>query len=548
MGYMQTEGRLLRSEHNILGEAFIVMASSAGLQQQQEVLKWLLEPLSQQWIQLEWQNKYLSEPSGVVRLCLDTQLMWSIFHTVMFLEKALKRSGYRKGGSTTDPPMQHPLSSHLAWMLPPLLKLLRAVHALWSPSISQTLPAEVKAAMVITDAEKFSLLGGANPKISKSTPSEEVETNEAGIRNWLKGIRDSGYNVLGLAATVRESFFKCVDVDSFSLALMENIQSMEFRHLKQLIHSILIPLVKFCPPEAWETWLEKLLQPLFVHLQQVLSFSWSGLLHEGRAKVPDIQGILAAPDMKVEVMEEKLLRDLTREMCTLLSVIASSGLNAGIPSLEPFGNANRVDTSSLTDLDAFLPKSMVAFVLQRNSLAIPALQICLEAFMWTDSESMTKVSSFCSAVVVLAISTRNVELRQFVCKDLFSAAIKGLALESNAIISADLVGLCRDIFVYLCDRDPAPRQILLSLPCISQQDLAAFQEALTKTSSPKEQKQHMKSLLMLATGNQLKALMAAQKSVNVITDVTARPRSSNAAAREARIEDDGEPVGLAAIL
>ncbi|CAN0897581.1 Protein HASTY 1, partial [Linum grandiflorum] len=360
MGYMQTEGRLLRSEHNILGEAFIVMASSAGLQQQQEVLKWLLEPLSQQWIQLEWQNKYLSEPSGVVRLCLDTQLMWSIFHTVMFLEKALKRSGYRKGGSTTDPPMQHPLSSHLAWMLPPLLKLLRAVHALWSPSISQTLPAEVKAAMVITDAEKFSLLGGANPKISKSTPSEEVETNEAGIRNWLKGIRDSGYNVLGLAATVRESFFKCVDVDSFSLALMENIQSMEFRHLKQLIHSILIPLVKFCPPEAWETWLEKLLQPLFVHLQQVLSFSWSGLLHEGRAKVPDIQGILAAPDMKVEVMEEKLLRDLTREMCTLLSVIASSGLNAGIPSLEPFGNANRVDTSSLTDLDAFLPKSMVA--------------------------------------------------------------------------------------------------------------------------------------------------------------------------------------------
>ncbi|CAN0897583.1 Protein HASTY 1 [Linum grandiflorum] len=189
-----------------------------------------------------------------------------------------------------------------------------------------------------------------------------------------------------------------------------------------------------------------------------------------------------------------------------------------------------------------------SFVLQRNSLAIPALQICLEAFMWTDSESMTKVSSFCSAVVVLAISTRNVELRQFVCKDLFSAAIKGLALESNAIISADLVGLCRDIFVYLCDRDPAPRQILLSLPCISQQDLAAFQEALTKTSSPKEQKQHMKSLLMLATGNQLKALMAAQKSVNVITDVTARPRSSNAAAREARIEDDGEPVGLAAIL
>lgn len=94
-----------------------------------------------------------------------------------------------------------------------------------------------------------------------------------------------------------------------------------------------------------------------------------------------------------------------------------------------------------------------------KGLAIPALQICLEAFTWTDGEAVTKVSSFCAAVVVLTISTNNAELLQFVSKDLFSAIIQGLALESNAIISADLVALCREIFVYLCDRDPAPRQV-----------------------------------------------------------------------------------------
>ena len=30
MAYLQGEGRLLRGEHNLLGEAFLVMASSAG--------------------------------------------------------------------------------------------------------------------------------------------------------------------------------------------------------------------------------------------------------------------------------------------------------------------------------------------------------------------------------------------------------------------------------------------------------------------------------------------------------------------------------------
>lgn len=202
-----------------------------------------------------------------------------------------------------------------------------------------------------------------------------------------------------------------------------------------------------------------------------------------------------------------------------------------------------------------------SFLLKHNNLALPALQICLGAFTWTDGEAVTKVSSFCAALVVLAVSTRSVELQEFVSKDLFSAIIQGLALESNAIISADLVGLCREIFIYLCDRDPAPRQvsngpphfwifwhmisgfhciqefprqivnirvaplgmsqILLMLPSITHQDLLAFEEALTKTSSPKEQKQHMKSLLLVASGNKLKAL-AAQKSVNVITNVSSK--------------------------
>ncbi|TXG65800.1 hypothetical protein EZV62_007075 [Acer yangbiense] len=542
MAYLQREGRLLRGEHNLLGEAFLVMASSAGIQQQQEVLAWLLEPLSQQWTQLEWQNNYLSEPLGLVRLCSETQFMWSLFHTVTFFEKALKRSGTRKGGlslqnsSTESSTYLHPMASHLSWMLPPLLKLLRAIHSIWSPSIAQALPGEIKAAMTMSDVEQFSLLGEGNPKLSKGaltfSDGSQFDTNKEGysepnesdIRNWLKGIRDSGYNVLGLSTTIGDPFFKSLDTHSVAVALMENIQSMEFRHIKQLVHSVLIHLVKSCPPDMWETWLDKLLHPLFIHCQQALSYSWSSLMHEGKVKVPDVHGIAAGSDLKVEVMEEKLLRDLTREICSLLSVMGSSGLNMGLPALEPSGHFIHVDMSSLKDLDSFASSSMVGFLLKHKNLALPVLQISLAAFTWTDGEAMTKVSSFCAAVVLLAILTNNVELRVFVAKDLFSAIIQGLALESNAIISADLVGLCREIYMYLCDRDPAPRQILLSLPCVTQQDLLAFEDALTKTSSPKEQKQHMKSLLLLGTGNKLKAL-AAQKSVNVITNVSGKHSS-----------------------
>ncbi|KAK7332919.1 hypothetical protein VNO80_29676 [Phaseolus coccineus] len=313
MACSQREGCLLQSEHNLLGEAFLVMAYS-GIQQQQEALKWLLEPLSHHWTQSEWQDKYLSE-------------------------------------------------------------------------------------------------------------------------EWIEESQ--------------------LDVHSVSVALMENIQSMEFRHIRQLVHFTLIPL------DMWEVWLEKILHPLFIRAQQALSCSWSSLLQDGRAKVPDVLSILSGSDLKVEVMEETILRDLTREIYSLRSVIASPPLNNGIPSLEQSGHVSRLDT--LKSLDTVALCSIVGFLLKHEGLALPTLRLCLEAFTWTDGESVTKISSYCSVLVVLAIVTNLTELIEYVCRDLFTSIIQGLTLESNAITSADLVSICREIFLYLCDRHPALRQVSIFL-------------------------------------------------------------------------------------
>ncbi|TKW14395.1 hypothetical protein SEVIR_5G164800v4 [Setaria viridis] len=557
MAYLQGEGRLLRGEHNHLCEAFLVMASSAGIQQQQEVLAWLLEPLNKLWTQVEWQTAYLSDPTGLTNMFADSQFMWSIYHTVTFFEKALKRSGTKKSTATPQAPTTtaapgylHPMSSHLAWILPPLLRLLRCIHALWAEPFAQSQTGEIKAAKSMTVAEQASLLGETG-KLTKGqvAPADGLldvqrdgESKENNIKNWLRGIRDSGYNVLGLAATLGEAFFRCAEASSVTLALMENVQVMEFRHLRQLIHLVIIPFVKHCPADLWQVWLVNLLQPLVVHCQQALHYSWSSLLHEGRAKVPDNIGNLSGSELKVEVMEEKLLRDLTREVCSVLWALASPGLNSGLPSLEQLGPSNRMD--SLKNLESFASSSLTGFLMLHVGTALPALRISVEVFSWTDSDAVTKVIPFCGALIHLAVASNQAELRQFVAKDLFSSIIQGLSVESNSVMSAELVGLCREIYVYLSDRDPAPRQVLLSLPHIKQEDLLAFDDSLSKTASPKEQKQHMRSLLLLATGNKLRAL-AAQKTTNVITNVTTRNRSS-AAHHGSIAEEDGQ-IGLAAL-
>lgn len=105
---------------------------------------------------------------------------------------------------------------------------------------------------------------------------------------------------------------------------------------------------------------------------------------------------------------------------------------------------------------------MCRFLLLHKTQAIPLLRITIEVLNWTDAEAVNKTVPFCGALVLLSIATNNTELRQFVTKDLFSAIIQGLTFECNAFICAELVGLCREIYVYLSDRDPTPRQVLIT--------------------------------------------------------------------------------------
>jgi exportin-5 len=70
--------------------------------------------------------------------------MWSIFHTVTFFERALKRSGLKKAhgnlenSSTSDSTPLNPMASHVLWMLTPLLKVC-IIPRVWPCILSSVL-------------------------------------------------------------------------------------------------------------------------------------------------------------------------------------------------------------------------------------------------------------------------------------------------------------------------------------------------------------------------------------------------------------------------
>ncbi|XP_037454901.1 protein HASTY 1-like [Triticum dicoccoides] len=156
-------------------------------------------------------------------------------------------------------------------------------------------------------------------------------------------------------------------------------------------------------------------------------------------------------------MEERLLQDLTREVCSVLWVLALPSLKSRLPSLEQLGTVNRID-SSLKSLESFASSSLIGFLMLNVDITLTALRITIEVFTWTDSEEVTKVIPFYGALIHLAVATNQAELRQFVRKDIFSSITQGFSVELNVVVSAELIGLCRGIYLYLSDKDRAPKQ------------------------------------------------------------------------------------------
>jgi exportin-5 len=167
---LQQQGLLLQSETNLIGESLLVLGSAAGGEQQSLVLEWLLGPLRQQWLQPEWQEHFLSSPGGLVQLLTQKPgvpvdqntrepesehngQMWSVYHTITFFERALRRCTPPPSGKTlTTQPVSsdtlnvdmdgsitatagHPMVAHLAWILPPLLKVRSLCVACRAPII-----------------------------------------------------------------------------------------------------------------------------------------------------------------------------------------------------------------------------------------------------------------------------------------------------------------------------------------------------------------------------------------------------------------------------
>lgn len=491
------QGEVRIGERSILCEALLAVSVASDVAKQSEALAWTLAPVQAHWSEDGFQQSlqspqhfflaYMGIPGVAPGFVGGQESRWVIYHEIVLIERSLRRLVEKSPADAL-----HPFLSYYEWSLPWIVSLLRLIQYCWTREGRQVL-SQVAGALSMSKAERLSALGAPTSTVSAAHREEDDERGAGGdtaynLREFLRGSRECCFQIIALTAGRLEGFFELRDMPShLASSLVGNLHSMENRHLRMMIRTVFSVMCKKCPPQYNSEWLGPILPPLHLHMQQRLHALWQACEArlDGNASGNTSE---EGPSVENEVLEERILRELTREYAGLLV----QNIEQGGKGANPAAGARSMSDQTLDWMMVEHPNAVEA-----------VLATCCSMLCWPDSEAAGKAIVFCRMIVCYA----DTDPRFYeIVGDILRAGLRALTVPSNSALQAELLSLLRDIIMKTSQERPLPLQILVTLPGVHEADVRNLLTSLHGTGSDKEQRVKLKQFLLSSGGELLKAI------------------------------------------
>lgn len=619
--------QLRPGERNAITEALLAASQAGSLELQTSLSEWALAPVRAEWTSTEFQG-YLASPQaflghyvpvnadstapGGVRIGCQAG-RWALYHQVHMIERAVRRL---QGSSV--PAAQHPLVSHMVWVVPTLLQLLSCLNALHTAAGRAALGAAAHAVEMSPQERAVYLrrgpaaarrfvaaavaAAGSQAAGSQATGSQAAGSQAAGsqpaaapdagdtgdyasvggttigsLRAWLRHLREFSYHSLGLLPTCVPAALDlpALHAAPFASSTLAYVDALNHQHVRLILRHVTIPYVKATPAHQLKTWVLPHLALLAPHMQHRLAAAWEALLAQTSSDPSSLSGGSHQTSATVvgeaqkgatndEIINERMLRELTQEYSDLLREIAakvledphrgaagSGGADGGgsqistaltsanvssgnSSSAAGMGKSHKVNAAGTTFLQLLLEREPAA----GNAAASAAVQ-----GMQLPDEAAYRFAMFNRALVALA--PRDPKLYAYVGSEVLKAAITSLASEIMSTHQADILQLIRNILAQqVADKNSAVHGVLQSLPGVTIEKEAALVSEFQKTNSEKDQRNLFKKFLVQACGRTSFAALAEWRPPAALPVGALRNRGGRAAAAAAAgtaaVVDGGE--------
>ncbi len=541
---MKSSGRLSGAERGSLAEALLAVAGPSGSVRVREVLEWLLASVRNRWMPggttspevahlLAIPTMAAGEASGGTQGLSSAH--WELFHDVQLTERCLRRSlgdaetakvpaGLLKPVDPPPPISECPAADHMEWIVSLVTALSQTIHALWTPEGKAAMQAVgLGGALHMSPEEKAAYLihGPARAQVLSEEEAGSNTTTSAS-RDWMRCLRDCSYSIFALFSIHAPAAFYPNEAlaNACEASLLAHLQYMDLRHVRQAVHAVVRQIMGRCPAAHRALWQAKLVNPLCASLHDRLSAGWMDTKVVNATKTMDKHDEDEIDGVQVDdLISERILRDVTRDHCALLAIVAAPEGTYGRKS-RGSGMSGVIGDMSNSQMSTVYAggKHISAWIAHGDANAVRAgIATGTAALTWDDAEATGHALSFVRGLTAAAGGPDAPQaLRETVGSEVFQATLVALTQSSNAAYQADILGLIRDIIVWLLPKTQSVSQILLSLPGMTKDALDACVTELGVMRSEKKAANHVKDFLINASGGgeQLRALVEARSHAN----------------------------------
>ncbi|XP_068597199.1 exportin-5 [Brachionichthys hirsutus] len=394
--------------------------------------------------------------------------------------------GYAPSGA---PIYRNPCTAHFLLFLPNLLAVMRTLNSLFTPENLARLSETFSAAHELMEADKLMSLGLSRHHLD-IYDSPVCRTNLERMQGFFTSLYDNCFHVMGNAGpSLQQEFYSTERLaEEIAGSAFASLDHVPDHRLRPMIRLLLKQLVLSCPPEHYDRVLCPLLDHLFAYMLPRLNAKWQVISQRMSNNDQEEEEVCQGSQVTQEMLEEQLVRLLTRDVLDLLFLSCVSKKTS-----EPAANKEEVDdgdmmmdaaqtaspaqpTDELTELGKCLMK--------KEGIYLTLLALSFGSLEWKDTTNCNRTASMICWTLLRQVKGGNLLTVGVVW--FFSSVLKGLQVHGqHEVCNATLSHLAMLIYDSLRPRYVELRAVMTQIPNINLEALDQYDHRLTDPNAQK---------------------------------------------------------------
>ncbi|XP_012874543.1 PREDICTED: exportin-5 [Dipodomys ordii] len=411
--------------------------------------------------------------------------------------------GYTPSG---NPIFRNPCTEQILKLLDNLLALVRTHNSLYAPEMLAKMAEPFAKALDMLEAEKSAILGLPQPLLELNDYPVYKTVLER-MQRFFSTLYENCFHILGKAGpSMQQDFYTVEDLAAQLLgSAFINLSNIPDYRLRPMLRVFVKPLVLFCPPEHYEALVPPILGPLFTYLHMRLSQKWQVINQRSQLGGED-EPTEENPESQ-EMLEEQLVRMLTREVMDLITVCCVSKKSADHSTAPPAdGDDEEMMATEVTPPPVAELTELGKCLMKHEDVCTAMLITAFNSLAWKDTLSCQRTTTQLCWPLLKQVLTGTL-LAEAVTW-LFTSVLKGLQMHGQHDgCMASLVHLAFQIYETLRPRYIEIRAVMEQIPEIQKDALDQFDSKLLNPSlqkaADKRRKDHFKRLIAGCIGKPL---------------------------------------------